>query len=237
MKKVTTTQDAIDKYLFKQQEPDRVRSGRWSPSSFGRCFRYQCLNRANVIPSNPPDSRSLRVFKVGHMFHGFVQDIVKGEGVEIEKEVDYKDIFGYADYVDKDIVKDYKSQHSNAFWHMNKKDADILKDKLPNWMQVATYARILKRKKCGIAFISKDDLCIAEFEMDADYFFPFLDEEIKTLREYWGNKILPPAEARAYKGKECSYCQFKKHCKELGKDKNTLPEPRNVRGADEPTTK
>ncbi len=231
MKKLYEIENAIDAHLKKEQDSrkDRIRSGKWSPSSFGRCFRLQCLNRANVLPSNPPDKRALRVFRAGDLFHKFVQDIAKSKGAEIEVEVSHKDIFGYADYVDETSVKDFKSQHSRGFWYMTKKGYDVAKEKLPNWLQVACYASILKKPTCGLVFISKDDLCVSEYEEKTEIFIPPLVEELNYLRDSWENKILPPAEPRAYAGKECQYCQFRDYCKKLPKDKTTLPEPQNVR--------
>lgn len=213
-------QNRLDDILNNQQEErsSRPRSGCFSPSSLGRCFRAQIFNRLNVPQTNLPDSRALRIFQAGHLFHDFVQNLVKSDNITVEMEVDCGDIHGFADYVDEDCVLDFKSQHSRAFWHMAKSDYDIKTKKLSNWLQVACYAHILKKKYCGLVFISKDDLCISEYIFEAKEFFKELNVEFKVLRKYWSEKVLPEPQPRAYDGKECQYCGWKERCKELGKE-------------------
>ena len=68
----------IDDYLLAEQtqRAKKERSGLWSPSSFGRCFRYQFWNRKNEPQTNPPDLRALKIFKVGNIFHDFIQSML-----------------------------------------------------------------------------------------------------------------------------------------------------------------
>jgi hypothetical protein len=68
-----TIQEMVDKALIR---PERVRSGKWSPSSFGGCYRKQFWNRKDEPKSNPPDARTLRVFAAGQLFHDFIQNII-----------------------------------------------------------------------------------------------------------------------------------------------------------------
>ncbi len=206
-------QEMIDKALSREQESrkGRKRSGKWSPSSFGKCYRAQIYNRLNMSITNPPDSRILRVFKVGKMFHDFVEYYIPHREKEVVCEKD--DIFGYADIVTQDSVIDLKSQHSKAFWYMKKETYNIAEEKKTNWLQVACYAWILKKKYCKLVFISRDDLSIMPYTMPTEKWLKPLGEELTKLRIYWGDKELPKGEARAYNGKECQYCGWRTLCK------------------------
>jgi hypothetical protein len=218
-----TILEIIDKALLDEQEArkDRVRSGKWSPSSFGRCYRLQFWNRANETPSDPPDSRTLRVFRCGQLFHDFVQGYLPKHDTEVVCETE--DCYGRADVVTQDSVIDIKSVHSGAFFHMNKED--IAKSKLTNWMQVAYYAMVLKKPNVGLTFISKDDLCVDEYILPTEHFKPYVDGEIGALNQFWKAKLLPPAQPRAYASKEkktgkvvykdCAFCGFRTKCKNL----------------------
>ena len=202
----------INDAIQKEQDArkDRVRSGMWNPSSFGCCFRSQYWNRKNVEPSDPKDARTLKLFKAGKLFHDFVQGLL----TEVESEVEVKtfDTFGYADIVLEDTVIDIKSQHSRAFWYMEKSNYDVFKEKRHNWLQVAHYARILGKPKCGLFFISKDDLWCAEYYSNTDFWTSALDEEMTQLRHFWNTDTLPPAEPRAF-STECKYCSYLTKCK------------------------
>lgn len=221
-------EELIDKALLKEQEgkKDRVRSGKWSPSSFGRCYRYQYWNRKNEQPSNPPDERALKIFKVGKVFHDFVQGFIPDQETEVLVKQD--DILGYADIVTKDAVIDLKSQHSRGFWYMLKETYNIAEQKYSNWLQVATYAWILKKEKCGLVFISKDDLCIKEYYMPTEKWIPEVEKELKTLRAIWEKDELPKGEPKAYGGKECQYCGYRDKCGvSISKAKKTSPRASN----------
>lgn len=66
-------QQLIDSALIR---PPRERSGKWNPSSFGGCFRKQFWNRKDEPKSNPPDERTIRVFKMGELVEKFVVGLV-----------------------------------------------------------------------------------------------------------------------------------------------------------------
>ncbi len=206
-------QKLLDDVLLKEQEErgKRQRSGCWSPSSFGKCYRAQIWNRRNEPVTNPPDARSLRLFKAGKLFHDFVQGYIPNQ----EKEVicAKEDILGYTDIVTEDSVIDLKSQHSRAFWYMSKETYNIAKEKETNWLQVACYAWILGKEWCKLVFISKDDLCIQEYAMPVDKWRFELRKEIDSLRMWWESGKLPPPKPRAYNGKECQYCGWRDKCK------------------------
>jgi hypothetical protein len=198
----------------------RERSGLYSPSSFGRCFRAQFWNRKNELKTNPPDERSLRIFAVGNLFHDFVQQFYPDAQKEVEVKTD--DCMGYADIVNGDCVYDIKSQHSRAFWYMQKSGYDVNKEKLPNIMQVCFYGKILGKSKGVLVFISKDDLVIQEYAFEVDKFWNVIREEIDTLVGYWSRDLLPPASPRVYgtdkdgSSRECmKYCSYRDKCFKL----------------------
>lgn len=218
-------QDLIDNRLKQDQEDrrDRPRSGKFSPSLFGRCYRAQIYNRKDIPSSNDIDARTLRVFKAGHLFHKFVGDLVIGEKeVKIEEE----DVLGYADIVTDDSVVELKSQHSRAFWYMSqgKEESDevylerIKKSKMPNILQSTYYAQRLCKPNIHLVYISKDDLCIRQFDWDINEFIGKVEVELLELRRWWNDVGLPPPTPRAYigkdgKSKECGHCNWKDLCK------------------------
>jgi CRISPR/Cas system-associated exonuclease Cas4 (RecB family) len=211
-------QELINKELQTEQEirKDRQRSGKFSPSLLGCCYRRQWWNRSNEPISNPINERGLRVFKVGNFFHSWVQGVITKNNPDIRTEVKVEDdnFLGFADVVNGEEVVDIKSVHSKAFWYMEKCQ-DIAKEKFNNWMQVLFYAQKLGKKYAKLCFISKDDLTISEYRQELDeYWKGQLDEEITKLDYFWKHKVLPPAEPRAYNGKECQYCNFQKTCVE-----------------------
>jgi hypothetical protein len=223
-----TIQELIDKALIR---PGRVRSGCFSPSSFGQCFRQQYWNRKDEPKSNPPDERSLRVFAAGQLFHNFVQDIMRKDNTfECEIKIDTQpDILGFADMVGENEVIDIKSQHSKSFWWMTKKNADIKKEKYSNWLQVGYYARELKKKFMRLVFVSKDDLCIQEYVQPLDnYWEQEIETEIVTLRNLWRMDVLPSAKPRCDPKTnkktqgvtywQCTYCAFETKCHQIEKE-------------------
>ena len=220
-----TIQGLIDKALVR---PDRVRSGKWSPSSFGRCFRNQYWNRLDEPQSNPVDARTLRVFKCGELFEQFVKEqIIKNDNDWIDcgkRPIECEDVLGFADLLNytADEVADVKSQHSKAFWYMAKfKGDDIKKEKYSNWLQVGYYARELKKKFMRLVFVSKDDLCIQEYVQPLDeYWLAQIDIELSTLRMLWEQEELPLAEPRCEPNKkgeywECAKCNWRDKCKKI----------------------
>lgn len=207
-------QALIDKALQAEQESrkDRVRSGKWSPSSLGRCFRFQYWNRLNEPISDPVDIQGLRKFKKGKLYHEYVEQFLPVHQKEVKIETD--DILGFADIVLDDAVVDIKSIHTNITHRLIKGNLDIYEDKKGAWLQVATYAQVLNKPKCGLFFIDENMTCL-EFYAPTEKFKLLLDKEMDILRKYWDKKELPPAEPRCYNGKECAYCGFSTKCKEI----------------------
>lgn len=94
---------AVDAYVAELEE-ERVPDGFWHPSSISSpCARAAVMSKQGKEPSNPPDERTKRVFRIGHTFHKFVQDaIAKMDGIliaipEIEVECPVEGIKGTAD--------------------------------------------------------------------------------------------------------------------------------------------
>lgn len=214
-----TIQELIDKAIS-LEDIDHIKSYKWKPSLFGRCFRAQYWARKGEAESNPVDRRTLRVFKAGKLFHDFVQGLLGGQR---EVLIESDDVKGYADVVRDNEVVDIKSQHSKAFWYMAKYKApgDVIADKYPNWLQVMYYARELKKEFGRLIFVSKDDLCIKEFVQPFDeYWLEQIDTELRQLRHNWALQELPSAKPRCYmdkdgKSKECGYCNFRDKCAEI----------------------
>jgi len=216
-------QELIDKAL--ERKGDRIRSGKYSPSSLGKCFRNQYWNRKNEPQSNPPEDRVQRVFKAGNLFHEFVQDIILVNNPLAQKEVliETEDFKGFADLVLEDEVIDLKSQHSKAFWYRKGMTWNELEPKLLcNILQVVFYALNLGKARARLVFISKDDLCIQEYSFEVSKYQEALKQEITVLMDFWRRQVLPPAIPRAYPDKdgkpvECKYCAWKNTCEKLEK--------------------
>ena len=215
----------LDKILQDEQDArkDRIRSGKFSPSSFGGCLRKQYWNRKDEPKTNDVDARTLRVFRVGTMFHEFIQNLMKTDDTELEVKIETDDVCGYADMVTPDEVIELKSQHSRAFWYMAKSNKSIFDQKPDHVMQVCYYALQLGRKWARLVYISKDDLCIEEYKIElTDALITKVEGELDDLNKYWVKDELPPAKQRLYKQKdgtykECGYCAWKDKCKQMEK--------------------
>ena len=209
-------QEIINQQLAADQEKlkTRERSGKYSPSMLGRCYRAQFWNRLNEPITNPPDERSLRVLKAGGIFHWWVQRIVLENNPQIHKEVlvEDDDFKGFADLVNTDEVVDIKTMHSKGFWYLEKAK-DIKKEKYEAWLQVMFYTLKLGKIYGKLCFVSKDDLTMSEYRQPIEgYWLNELGKETATLREIWVRKQLPPCQPRAYNGKECKYCNWRDKC-------------------------
>ena len=212
------TQKLIDDALKQKQDErkDRKRSGKFSPSSFGRCFRFQYWNRKGLEVTDPPDERALRLFRMGDLVHDFVKSFYPAESRELL--VDSDDVLGYVDIVDGDTVVEIKSIHSNQYHRMCKPNYNIKEDKKENILQACAYAVMLGKPKFKLVFVSKDDLCIQEFVFDTKEFEGKVVEELTKLRAWWFSGEVPVPGPRAYGGKEGSYCSYRTRCYEGGFD-------------------
>jgi len=72
----TKAVDAWVKTLEEERQPD----GKWHPSSISSpCMRAALLQKQGVEPSNPPNDQTKRVFRIGHIFHEFVQEAISNQ--------------------------------------------------------------------------------------------------------------------------------------------------------------
>lgn len=217
-------QEKIDKHLLAQEEikKNKIRSGKFSPSSLGRCYRMQYWNRLNEPKSNPLKAETLRIFAIGNLIHKFFQDILK-ENCLIEAKVETEDCLGFADIVGENEVVDIKSVRSFQFKlmkgikdkknHYKKIPYDFPKEKSCEILQVSYYAITLGKPKGRLIFVNKDSLEVVEYSFEVKNFEDRLKKELEVLRGYWVRKELPPPEPRVYNGKECEYCQYQTKCK------------------------
>lgn len=221
----------LENKLLKEQDERKTkeRSGKWNPSSLGQCYRRQYWNRLNIPQSNPPDVRTLSIFKVGNLFEEFVFSLMP---LEIERQVktETTDCLGYADGVFENEVIELKTQHSRKFWHVNKEknetqqqgiEFSITQHNPEHIMQAGFYAVTLGKEFIRLIYISKDDLCIDEYQIKmTDEIKKKIEDEFKTLNYYWDKKELPPAVPRLYPDKklggfkECQYCFALDFCKQ-----------------------
>jgi CRISPR/Cas system-associated exonuclease Cas4 (RecB family) len=207
-------QEMVDKELAVANAVPRARSGKISPSSLGRCYRYQMWYRDDLKPSNPPVERDLRVFKIGNIIHEWIQSYFHESFVEVLCEEE--DVKGYCDIVKGDTVYDIKSQHSGSFHYMNAVGDDVFNDKFQNWLQLLFYAKHLKKERMQLVFVSKDDACMKEYNLEVKKYLTYLEKELSNLREMWvrykEDGAIPDGIPKAYGGKECRYCQFASKC-------------------------
>ena len=209
--------ELMDKALVDTKEGEESRAGRYRVSNFGRCYRMQYWSRMGQPESNPIGAKTLRVFKLGDLIHDMVQRQYEPEQLEVEVETE--DFKGHADIVVGDRVYDIKSIRSYGFKLMRKPEYDITADKLNNILQVMGYAYFLNRPG-ELLFFDKDSL-ENNLDIGKPFVFELKDwkdkvvEEMDILCGYWDQKKLPPAIARCYHGKECQYCCFESHCKEV----------------------
>lgn len=189
----------------------------WRASAMGKCLREHYLKRLGVAPTSPPDERTERIFKVGDVFHNWIQDTVDSQGyaTEIEKELfdEELDLGGRCDLIvglvdvgktysagnlPPTILYDIKTINSRAFWHLENSGKTV-KEKYPQyWVQLGAYMLMLKRQgnpvdEGRIFLVSKDDLMTKEvsYHLDGELEERVLSE-LETLNNHWAEKTLPP---------------------------------------------
>lgn len=206
-------QNLIDEQLLAEQEKrkTRERSGLWTPGKFGRCYRLQYWSRAKEPETEFPELKMLRRWKVGNLYHDYAQSFFPKEQCEVEVRAD--DIIGYADIVLEDRVIDVKSVTDWEFGYLIKPNYAIMKEKETNCLQVSAYSWLLNKPKASLWFVNTKSSASLEFDIRVEQMIPKLNKELEILRGYWERKELPPAEPRAYSGKDCAYCDFLTKCK------------------------
>ena len=205
----------VDASLQAEQDArkDRERSGKFNPSSFGKCFRAQCWNRLDEPQTNPPDIKGLRRMKQGTYTHKLNQAHLPKDQVEVKVETD--DVLGFADFVSPQGVLDYKCSDG---WNIKKYSSiptpAYIEDNPDKFLQVAWYALELKKEDITIAPTPFGEFNNLLHTDKTANWKDKVDAEITTLMGYWGKGELPPAKPRCYGGKECNYCSWKDKCKE-----------------------
>jgi CRISPR/Cas system-associated exonuclease Cas4 (RecB family) len=63
---------AVDEHVEALEE-ERLPDGKWHPSSFWTCTRAAVMGHRGLPVTNKPDAQNKRVFRIGHMYHAFVQ--------------------------------------------------------------------------------------------------------------------------------------------------------------------
>ena len=216
-------QELIDQEIASKQHK-REFSGKVSASLLGQCRRRQFYSIFRVEPTNPPDERVLRVFKAGNLFHDFVQGLVVKQGYEIEK--DYQDdiVSIRVDLINDEEVAEIKSVHSYKFGHLTRelKTKTLWEINPEHIMQVVLGALKFNRKKIRIIYVSKDDLCIKEFEMTVtNKYKKATEEEVSAVALLIKLGTLPEGKPRLYGDsvdkktglpKECFYCDYRDRC-------------------------
>lgn len=154
---------AVDEHLLELAKEVRDYGQFWSGSSAGYCMRKNIFDRLKVTPTSI-DARKQRVFEVGHIFHGWVQDITKSIGVSIAQELRLKDdnwmVQGHFDDIIKTatglILYDYKTANSRSFTYKKGKPMSHY-----HQYQLGTYMSMIRR-------LLNDDRNITVLEKDDD---------------------------------------------------------------------
>lgn len=224
-------QELYNSQLRKEYEErkTRIRSGKYNPSSFGRCFRNQYWNKLNEPKSNEPDDRGLRRMDLGLAQEKRICDkiILQAPHLRFQVRCETDTCLGFADIVDDQLseVSDIKTASSRSF-HYDEKELNSGKTPAEvyfnNFLQVMWYTQFLNKKYGRIVKVSKDDSVMAEPREELnDFWKDKLEMELTTLNYYKDFKTLPPAEPRT--SWDCKFCDWETKCKEMnkkGKEKN-----------------
>lgn len=230
---------ALDDYIESIEEP-REPDGKYHPSQFWFCDRQTMYALRGVPRTNPPDRKSKRRFKIGHMLHELVQEALAQspdvvafypEFLILDEE---GNITGHGDglifFSDGTVVVlEAKSIRKGAF-----------KFKLPkpeHVKQASIYAVTAKKAGCYVddgntltfipplgdrligilmAYFEKEDLDTAEFFVPYDEQWEAdIDEKLARLRPYREDPESLPKRLPLVNGKKqwpCNYCDWKDRC-------------------------
>jgi len=204
----------------------------WYASDLGGCPSGSYYSRLSP-ESSVLDARTLRVFAVGNLFHGFFENLAEEAGILVAKEDELHVVDpihnarGRADMLVRvgkyHILYDIKTMHSKGFWYLAEGNFQA---KHHHKLQLHFYMNLLKDKypnlMGGMVYVSKDDLSFQEIPVQYD---PALVDEINNeldiLNTAWETKVPPPpAPAVVYnegtKGWEINwqakYCSYHHVC-------------------------
>ncbi len=206
--------EIIDAYIAGKNAEQLRSHDKFRVSDAGRCYLMRYWKRQGKPFTDEPDSRTQRVFEVGHVFHRWLQNLLEAKGMLIEKEKKVEDIHrvGHIDALVMTeqglVLYDFKTVHSRKFHYKRKEGGNGDKHYA---MQAYTYAQMLPFGVADIriGYISKDDLCIEEVSVDEAIEQDVIDDW-NTLIELWEKQIEPPAQPQ-YEW-ECKYCVYKSIC-------------------------
>lgn len=203
---------SLTKLISKQIDEERAKKIRdnsyWHGSDMGICPRKRFFKRQG-IGGEEFDERTKRVFKVGEIFHEWLQELLKQQGVLLSCEEELKDdklnYKGHYDALvsfenDHLILYDFKTVNSMAFSYWEKGG-------FPEYhkSQLMSYIYFLRKQKFPLLeegrmfYISKDDFRVVEIPvLFNDEWEKKTEDELILLNNYWERGELPPRIAKDY---------------------------------------
>ena len=187
-------------------------------SDSGMCHRMRFWKRKNSYKSEM-DSHNLetkKIFTIGHLVHGFLQNILKKRGLAklIEARVENEHFIGHVDLVTSDyIVYDIKSAGTRKMQHIrSRKVPDI-----HHAYQAMTSAILLEENDLvshvndvRILYVGKERMDFIDLSAYKTVSEKAVIKDMETLVDYWVRDELPPPEPK--QKWECNYCPFKNVC-------------------------
>ena len=223
----------IDAYIHDTEE-ERLPDGKFHPSSLWMCDRQAVMQARGEVKTNPPDARTMRTFKIGHMFHAFIQEAITHtlkSRFEPEFDVDFGLVTGHGDGISEEdgpehVVWEFKS--AKSLRRMEKENAP----QEHHVKQVATYAVGKKRdgfnvREVRIVYFEKNSMEVLEFVIPYRVEWEsMVDNKVDALAPY----LQDPSLADSYPG--CngpkwlhSYCPFYPACERSTKGGKFLNAP------------
>lgn len=232
---------ALDDYIESIEEP-REPDGKYHPSQFWFCDRQTMYALRGVERTNPPDKKSKRRFKIGHILHELVQEALAQSPDVISFYPEFLildeegNITGHGDglifFSDGTVVVlEAKSIRKAAFKYLHGKP------KPEHVKQASIYAHHAKHRGCWVdteggkqfipplgdrligllvAYFEKEDLDTAEFFVPYDEQWDAdIEEKVEKLRPYREDPESLPPRLPLVKGKKswmCNYCDWKDRC-------------------------
>ncbi len=202
----------IEKQILRKpnQYIDPVYREYWRTSNFGRCYRMQYWYRKGEDVTNDIPMKSLKIFRIGDLFHKDIQQYLPQDQVEVEFK--QGGVFGHADYVGDDFVEDFKTVGTFPWKLMQNPKFNVEKDKTNYILQLMAYCLFFEKPRGILTFINKDNYETKSYEFQYSDWASRVKDEIMALNVAWSEGTPPPAVPRAYNFKDCSYCPFQDKC-------------------------